>query len=86
MANLMVELAEHGQVTLPKPLRDRHKWTTGQQFTLIDLDGVVVMSPKESKIDAIANQLRDDLIQEGAALEEMLLELRWATEDRSKPA
>jgi len=52
----------------------------GQQFTLLDLDGVVVMSPKESQIDALANQLRDDLVQEGATLEEMLTELRRGRE------
>ena len=64
MANLMAMLAQRGQVTIPKPLRDRHRWEMGQQFTLLDLDGVVVMSPKESQIDALANQLRDDLVQE----------------------
>ena len=80
MANLTVELAQRGQVTIPKPLREQHRWETGQQFTLLDLNGVVVMSPKESKIDALANQLRDDLIQESATLEEMLLELRRGRE------
>jgi len=34
------------------------------------------MSPRESKIDALANQLRDELLREGATLEEMLAELR----------
>jgi len=80
MANLMAMLAQRGQVTIPKPLRDRHRWEMGQQFTLLDLDGVVVMSPKESQIDALANQLRDDLVQEGATLEEMLTELRRGRE------
>ena len=80
MANMTVELAQRGQVTIPKILRDQHQWGTGQQFTLLDMDGVVVMSPKESKIDALANQLRDNLIEEGATLEEMLAELRRARE------
>ena len=78
MANLTVELAQRGQVTIPKPLREQHQWETGQQFTLLDIDGVVVMTPKESKIDALADHLREDLIKEGATLEEMLTELRQA--------
>ena len=76
MAALTVELAQRGQVTIPKALREQHKWDTGQQFSLIDLGGVIVMNPRESKIDALANQLRDDLLGEGATLEDMLAELR----------
>ena len=83
MATLTVELAQRGQVTIPKPLRDQHKWDTGQQFSLIDLEGVVIMSPKESKIDLLANQLRDDLLSEGATLEQMLAELRQLREAES---
>ena len=83
MATLTVELAQRGQVTIPKSLRDQHKWDTGQQFSLIDLEGVVIMSPKESKIDLLANQLRDDLLSEGATLEQMLAELRQLREAES---
>ena len=83
MATLTVELAQRGQVTIPKSLRDQHKWDTGQQFSLIDLEGVVIMNPKESKIDLLANQLRDDLLSEGATLEQMLAELRQLREAES---
>jgi bifunctional DNA-binding transcriptional regulator/antitoxin component of YhaV-PrlF toxin-antitoxin module len=76
MATLTVEMAQRGQVTIPKPLREQHRWETGQQFSILDLGGVVVMSPRESKIDALANQLRDDLLMDGATLEDMLVELR----------
>jgi bifunctional DNA-binding transcriptional regulator/antitoxin component of YhaV-PrlF toxin-antitoxin module len=69
-------MAQRGQVTIPKSLRDRHRWETGQQFTFIDLGGLVVMSPTESRIDSLANELRDGLLKEGASLEEMLDELR----------
>jgi bifunctional DNA-binding transcriptional regulator/antitoxin component of YhaV-PrlF toxin-antitoxin module len=80
MANLTVELAQRGQVTIPKALRDEHRWDTGQQFTIIDLDGVIIMSPTESKVDVLADQLRDDLLNDGATLEDMLAELRQIRE------
>ena len=76
MASLTFELAQRGQVSIPKTLREQHKWDIGQQFSVLDLDGVLVMSPRESKIDALANHLRDDLLREGVSLEEMLTELR----------
>ena len=80
MAALTVEMAQRGQVTVPKTLREQHHWETGQQFAVIDLSGILVMSPKESKIVLLANQLRDNLLQEGATLEEMLTELRQIRE------
>ncbi len=83
MAALTVELAQRGQVTIPKTLREEHKWDTGQQFAVLDLDGVVVMSPRESKVDALANRLRDDLLGEGATLDVMLTELRRLREDKA---
>lgn len=84
MASLTVEMAQRGQITLPKTLREQHQWETGQQFSVLDLDGVVIMSPKASQIDSLANQLRDDLLQDGATLEEMLLELRRIREKTSE--
>ena len=84
MATWKVEMAQSGQVTIPKTLREEYKWDTGQQFSVIDLDGVIVLSPKESKIDMLANQLRDDLLREGATLEEMLRELRRLRESEER--
>ena len=84
MAIITVELAQRGQVTIPRALRKQHKWDTGQQFSVLDLDGVVVMSPRESKIDMLANQLRDDLLNDGTTLEEMLVELRRLRETEGR--
>ena len=76
MTACAVEMAQRGQMTIPKELRDRYGFETGRQFTLIDLGGVFVLSPRESKIDDMCDRLRDDLLSEGASLEDMLTELR----------
>ncbi len=76
MATIRVELAQRGQVAIPKSLREQHKWDPVQQFSVLDLDGVVVMCPRESQIDALANQLRDGLLKDGATLEGVLTGLR----------
>ena len=76
MAQTRVAVAERGQVTIPKRLRDRYGIRAGQQFTVIDLGGAFVLSPHESRIDPLLDQIRDELVKEGATLEEMLAEIR----------
>lgn len=84
MTQLTVALAQRGQVTIPKTLREQHQWDTGQQFSVLDLDGVVIMTPRKSKVDTLVNQLRDDLLSEGATLETMLTELRQLRETHGR--
>lgn len=69
-------LAQRGQMTLPKSLRDQYNLQEGQQFTILDLNGVFVVMPKRSQVDAVCNQLRDQLLDSGATLSDMLAELR----------
>jgi bifunctional DNA-binding transcriptional regulator/antitoxin component of YhaV-PrlF toxin-antitoxin module len=71
-----VEVAQRGQVTLPKALRDQYSIKTGQQFTIIDLGGSFVFSPKESKVEALCDQIRESLLNEETSLEDLLAELR----------
>ena len=57
-------------------------------LTLIDLgDGVVVMSPRRSRVDEIANKLAKEWQDSGESLESMLSTLREvrAEYDTKKP-
>ena len=50
-----VQVVRRGVITLPKELRDQNHIEEGDFLTLIDLgDGVVVMSPRRSRVDEIA--------------------------------
>lgn len=69
-------LTQRGQMTLPKSLRERYHIQEGQQFTIFDLNGNFLISPKRSQVDEICNQLRDQLLESGATLSEMVNELR----------
>jgi len=80
MKTMDVELAQRGQLTLPKVLRDEYRLEPGQHFTLLDLGGAFLFSPHESRVDTLCDELRDGLISEGASLEEMLIELRLRRE------
>ena len=72
-----VQVVRRGIITLPKELREHNNIEEGDMLTLIDLgDGVVVMSPKRSRVDEIANKLAKDWEDSGESLESMLTTLR----------
>jgi len=41
---------------LPKTLREAYGIRPGDTMTLLDLDGVFVLSPRRSEVDAIADK------------------------------
>jgi len=72
-----VQVVRRGIITLPKELRDQSHINEGDTLTLIDLgDGVVVMSPRRSRVDGIANKLAKEWQDSGETLESMLTTLR----------
>ena len=85
MKTLSVEVAQRGQVTLPKALRDEYRIETGQRFTILDLGGVFLLSPTESRVDALCDHLHEGLVAEGASLEGMLAELRQRRQADDQP-
>jgi AbrB family looped-hinge helix DNA binding protein len=83
-----VQVVRRGVVTLPKELRERNNISEGDTLTLIDLgDGVVVISPRRSRVDEIADKLAKAWQGSGETLESMLATLREvrAEYDAKKP-
>ena len=83
-----VQVVRRGIITLPKELREQNNIEEGDTLTLIDLgDGVVVMSPKRSRVDEILNKMAKELQESGESLESMLNTLREvrADYDAKKP-
>jgi AbrB family looped-hinge helix DNA binding protein len=72
-----VQVVRRGLITLPKELRDQSHINEGDTLTLIDLgDGVVVMSPRRSRVDQIADKLAKEWQDSGETLASMLTTLR----------
>lgn len=72
-----VQVVRRGIITLPKELREHNNIEEGDMLTLIDLgDGVVVMSPRRSRVDEIADKLAKEWQDSGESLESMLSTLR----------
>ncbi len=76
MQTFTIQVAQRGLVTLPKEVRQAHNIQPGQQMTLLDLDGVFVLSPRPSQVDALADCIADELADRGETLESMLQTLR----------
>lgn len=72
-----VQVVRRGIITLPKELREHNNIEEGDTLTLIELgDGVIVMSPRRSRVDEIANKLAREWQDSGESLESMLTTLR----------
>ena len=75
--SFQVQVVRRGVITLPKELRDHNHIVEGDVLTLIELgNGVVVMSPRRSRVDEIADKLAEEWKDSGASLESMLSTLR----------
>lgn len=80
-----IQMAQRGQLTFPKPIREKYALTAGTEFTVIDLGGVFVFSPRPSRIDELAERIAEDLRDRGESLESMLLALREEREGSYAP-
>lgn len=73
---ITVQMSQRGVVILPKALRERYKLRPGDRFTLLDLGGVFVLTPRRSEIDALADRITQALTERGETLETILQVLR----------
>jgi bifunctional DNA-binding transcriptional regulator/antitoxin component of YhaV-PrlF toxin-antitoxin module len=67
-----LQVAQRGLITLPQAVRKAYGIKPGQEMTLIDLDGIFVLSPRASRIDQEADKLAQELAGRGESLESML--------------
>jgi bifunctional DNA-binding transcriptional regulator/antitoxin component of YhaV-PrlF toxin-antitoxin module len=78
-----VRVQRGGSITLPRELRDNHHIGSGDTLTLLDLGGgLVVISPKGSRVDQIADQLAAEWREDGVSLDSLLSTLRQVRKDR----
>jgi AbrB family looped-hinge helix DNA binding protein len=77
-----IQVVRRGVITLPKELRDANHIQEGDILSLVDLgDGILVLSPRRSKVDEVANHLAAHWQASGASLESMLKTLRDVREE-----
>lgn len=71
-----VQVRQRGTVTLPANLREKYDIQPGDTFRLIDLDGVLVLTPMVTMVPELAREIERARIEAGLSTEELLKALR----------
>ena len=66
---ITLQLAQRGELTLPRSVRDRYDLRPGDFLTLLDLDGVLVLSPRNPEVDLLADRITQYLTEKGETLD-----------------
>ena len=69
-------LSDRGVLTLPKALRDRYGFAAGDAFAVLDVDGLLVLSPVAPFVPELARQLERLVAETGLSTEDLLAGLR----------
>jgi AbrB family looped-hinge helix DNA binding protein len=68
-----VKIRRKGTITIPAKLRKEYKLEEGQTLTVIDLgEGTILLTPKVSQVDKLANQIAEKFKDEGITFENLL--------------
>ncbi len=79
--NATVQIRQRGTLTLPAELRTKYNIKPGDTYRLIDLDGILVLTPLVPLVPELAREIEQLRLEAGLTTEELLLSLR---EEREK--
>jgi len=71
-----VQIRQRGTLTLPAELRERRGIKEGDTYYLVDLDGVLVLTPMVPLVPELAREIERLRIEAGLSTEELLAGLR----------
>jgi len=67
-----VRLRERGQITLPQPVRNSLAVDTGDTLSLVQIDDILLLSPRQSVIPKLSQEFTALMQEEGVSLAELL--------------
>lgn len=76
MHQYVVQVRERGVVTLPKDIRERYGLATDTPLTLVDWDGLLVLSSRTPVVTELARQMAAELASENLSVDDLLV--AWA--------
>jgi AbrB family looped-hinge helix DNA binding protein len=81
-----VKIRRKGTITIPAKLRKKYKLEEGQTLTVIDLgEGTILLTPKVSQVDKLANQIAEKFKDESITLEDLLRALNELRKTYNRP-
>lgn len=72
MTARLIELGERGALELPDEVREKYGLKSGDTVSLIDLEGVLVLSPRNSKVSRLAAEIDSSRRADGLSVEELM--------------
>jgi len=71
-----VQVRKRGVLTLPAGLREKYSIQEGDTFRLIDLDGILVLTPMVPMVPELAQEIERARLEAGLSVEELMKSLR----------
>jgi AbrB family looped-hinge helix DNA binding protein len=71
-----IQVRQRGTVTLPAELREKYGIQEGDTFRVIDLDGILVLTPMTPMVPELAREIERMRLEAGLSTEELLQALR----------
>lgn len=71
METKIIQMRGRGALTLPSRIRDRYALSEGDPMTLVDLDGVMVLSPKVGVVAKLATEIERLREESGLSVEDL---------------
>lgn len=71
-----IQVQQEGTLILPAEICQRYHIQTGDSYRLVDLDGVLVLTPLAPLVPELAREIERARLEAGLSIEEMLADLR----------
>ena len=71
-----VQVRQRGTLTLPSELREKYGIQPGDTFRIVDLDGILVLTPMVPMVPELAREIERVRQEAGLSVEELLSGLR----------
>ncbi len=71
-----VQVRQRGTLTLPAELREKYGIQAGDTFRLVDLDGIMVLTPMVPMVPELAREIERLRVESGLSIEQLLGSLR----------
>jgi bifunctional DNA-binding transcriptional regulator/antitoxin component of YhaV-PrlF toxin-antitoxin module len=71
-----IQVRQRGTITLPAEVRQKYKISDGDILRLVDLDGMLVLTPMTPMVPELAREIERIRLEAGLTVEELLAGLR----------
>jgi AbrB family looped-hinge helix DNA binding protein len=74
--DVTIQVRQRGVVTLPAGLREKYGIRAGDMLRLVDLDGLLVLSPLVPMVPELAREIERLRLEAGVTIDDLLQALR----------